>query len=158
MQPRPLANRRTRAAKAGRGNPIGLILLLYSQKPRQRVTLARTASPTMPATEARVRTEVKTTHAGITSSQRNECTFSHSKKTEHKLENMPKGKGKGTSKSRLPSPKREDGACFAFQKGKCDRGSACKYRHELIKNNSARRLPPRPQRQQLQEGPSQCLR
>ena len=25
----------------------------------------------------------------------NECTFSHSKKTEHKLENMPKGKGKG---------------------------------------------------------------
>ena len=30
-----------------------------------------------------------------------------------------------------------DGACFAFQKGKCDKGSACKYRHELIKNNSA---------------------
>ena len=63
----------------------------------------------------------------------NECTFSHSKKTEHKLENMPKGKGKGKSKS----PKRDDGACFAFQKGKCDRGSACKYRRKLIKNNSA---------------------
>ena len=67
----------------------------------------------------------------------NECTFSHSKKTEHKLESMPKGKGKGKSKSRSSSPKRDDGACFAFQKGKCDRGSACKYRHELIKNNSA---------------------
>ena len=40
-------------------------------------------------------------------------------------------------KSRSPSPKRDDGACFAFQKGKCDKGSACKYRHELIKNNSA---------------------
>ena len=61
----------------------------------------------------------------------NECTFSHSKKTEHKLEN------KGKSKSRSSSPKRDDGACFAFQKGKCDKGSACKYRHELIKNNSA---------------------
>ena len=46
-------------------------------------------------------------------------------------------KGKGKSKSRSSSPKRDDGACFAFQKGKCDRGSACKYRHELIKNNSA---------------------
>ena len=67
----------------------------------------------------------------------NECTFSHSKKTEHKLENMPKGKGKGKSKSRSSSPKREDGACFAFQKGKCEKGSACKYKHELIKNNSA---------------------
>ena len=66
----------------------------------------------------------------------NECTFSHSKKTEHKLENMSKGKGKGKSKSRSSSPKRDDGACFA-QKGKCDKGSACKYRHELIKNNSA---------------------
>ena len=62
----------------------------------------------------------------------NECTFSHSKKTEHQLENLPKGKGKGKSKSRSSSPKREDGACFAFQKG-----SACKYKHELIKNNSA---------------------
>ena len=50
---------------------------------------------------------------------------------------MPKGKGKGKSKSRSSSPKRDDGACFAFQKGKCDKGSACKYRHELIKNNSA---------------------
>ena len=67
----------------------------------------------------------------------NECTFSHSKKTEHKLESMSKGKGKGKSKSRSSSPKRDDGACFAFQKGKCDKGSACKYRHELIKNNSA---------------------
>ena len=67
----------------------------------------------------------------------NECTFSHSKKTEHRLENMSKGKGKGKSKSRSSSPKRDDGACFAFQKGKCDKGSACKYRHELIKNNSA---------------------
>ena len=67
----------------------------------------------------------------------NECTFSHSKKTEHKLENMSKGKGKGKSKSRSSSPKRDDGACFAFQKGKCDRGSACKYRHKLIKKNSA---------------------
>ena len=99
----------------------------------------------------------------------NECTFSHSKKTEHKLENMSKGKGKGKSKSRSSSPKRDDGACFAFQKGKCDRGSACKYRHELIKNNSApatssdrrkpsRRLPPKPQRQLLQGGSSQCPR
>ena len=67
----------------------------------------------------------------------NECTFSHGKKTEHKLESMAKGKGKGKSKSRSSSPKRDDGACFAFQKGKCDKGSACKYRHELIKNNSA---------------------
>ena len=67
----------------------------------------------------------------------NECTFSHSKKTEHKLESMSKGKGKGKSKSRSSSPKRDDGACFAFQKGKCDKGSTCKYRHELIKNNSA---------------------
>ena len=67
----------------------------------------------------------------------NECTFSHSKKTEHKLESMSKGKGKGKSKSRSSSPKRDDGACFAFQKGKCDKGSACKYRRELIKNNSA---------------------
>ena len=56
---------------------------------------------------------------------------------QHKLESMPKGKGKGKSKSRSSSPKRDDGACFAFQKGKCDRGSACKYRRELIKNNSA---------------------
>ena len=68
----------------------------------------------------------------------NECTFSHSKKTEHKLENMPKGKGKGKSKSRSSSPKKEDGVCYAFQKGKCENGSACKYKHELIKmNNSA---------------------
>ena len=37
----------------------------------------------------------------------NECTFSHSKKTEHKLENMPKGKGKGKSKSRSSSPPRK---------------------------------------------------
>ena len=50
---------------------------------------------------------------------------------------ISKRKGKGKSKSRSSSPKRDDGACFAFQKGKCDRGSACKYRHELIKNNSA---------------------
>ena len=67
----------------------------------------------------------------------NECTFSHSKKTEHKLENLPKGKGKGKSKSRSSSPKKKDGACFAFQKEKCEKGSACKYKHELIKNNSA---------------------
>ena len=65
----------------------------------------------------------------------NECTFSHSKKTEHKLENLPKGKGK--SKSRSSSPKKEDGVCFAFQKGKCEKGSACKYKHEILKNNSA---------------------
>ena len=64
----------------------------------------------------------------------NEGMFSHSKKTEHKLESMSKGKGKGKSKSRSSSPKRDDGACFAFQRGKCDRGSACKYRHELISN------------------------
>ena len=50
---------------------------------------------------------------------------------------MPKGKGKGKSRSRSSSPKRDDAACFAFQKGKCDKGSACKYRHALIKNNSA---------------------
>ena len=67
----------------------------------------------------------------------NECPFSHSKKTEHKLEKMPKGKGKGTSKSRSSSPKKEDGVCYAFQKGKCEKGSACKYKHELSKNNSA---------------------
>ena len=67
----------------------------------------------------------------------NECPFSHSKKTEHKLENMPKGKGKGKSKSRSSSPKKEDGVCYAFQKGKCEKDSACKYKHELIKNNSA---------------------
>ena len=67
----------------------------------------------------------------------NECPFSLSKKTEHKLENMPEGKGKGKSKSRSSSPKKEDGVCYAFQKGKCEKGSACKYKHELIKNNSA---------------------
>ena len=66
-----------------------------------------------------------------------EGTFSHSKKTEHKLENLPKGKGKGKSKSRSSSPKKEDGVCFAFQKGKCEKGSACKYMHEIFKNNSA---------------------
>ena len=67
----------------------------------------------------------------------NDCPFSHSKKTEHKLENMPKGKGKGKSKSRSSSPKKEDGVCYAFQKGKCENGSACKYKHELIKKNNS---------------------
>ena len=66
-----------------------------------------------------------------------ECPFSHSKKTEHKLENMPKGKGKGKSKSRSSSPKKEDGVCYAFQKGKCENGNACKYKHELIKKNNS---------------------
>ena len=40
-------------------------------------------------------------------------------------------------KSRSSSPKKEDGVCYAFQKGKCEKGSACKHKHELIKNNSA---------------------
>ena len=43
------------------GNPVDLMLLLCSQRPKQRVTLVRTASPTVPATEARVRAEVKIT-------------------------------------------------------------------------------------------------
>ena len=73
MQPRLLANRRTRVAKAGRGNTVDLMPLLYSQRPKQRVTLARTASPTVPATEARVRAEVKITHVGITSRQRRDA-------------------------------------------------------------------------------------
>ena len=50
---------------------------------------------------------------------------------------MSKGKGKGKFKSRSSSPKRDDAACFAFQKGKCDKRSACKCRHGLIKNNLA---------------------
>ena len=89
----------------------------------------------------------------------NEGPFSHSKKTEHKLENMPKGKGKGKSKSRSSSPKKEDGVCYAFEKGKCETGSSCKFKHELFKkndsapatsrNNPRRRLPPRPQHQRL---------
>ena len=44
---------RTRVAKAERGNPVDLMLILYSQRPKQRATLARTASPTVPVTEAR---------------------------------------------------------------------------------------------------------
>ena len=59
--------------KGRKGNPVDLMLLLYSQRPKQRVTLARTASPTVPATEARVRAEVKITHVGITSSQRRDA-------------------------------------------------------------------------------------
>ena len=66
-----------------------------------------------------------------------ECSFSHSKKTEHKLENTPKGKGKGKSKSRSSSPKKEDGVCYAFQKGKCENGNSCKYKHELIKKKDS---------------------
>ena len=69
--------------------------------------------------------------------QGNECSFSHSKKTEHKLENMPNGKGKGKSKSRSSSPKKEDGACYAFQKGKCENGNSCKYKRELIKKKDS---------------------
>ena len=68
-----LANRRTRVARAERGNPADLMLLLYSQKPKQRATLARTASPTVPATEARVRAEAKITPAGITSNRRRDA-------------------------------------------------------------------------------------
>ena len=64
MRLQQLANRRTRVARAERGNPADLMLLLYSQKPRQRATLARTVSPTVPATEARVRAEAKITSAG----------------------------------------------------------------------------------------------
>ena len=68
----------------------------------------------------------------------NECSFSHNKKTEHKLENMPKGKGKGKSKSRSSSPKKEDGVCYAFQKGKQrENGNSCKYKHELIKKKDS---------------------
>ena len=52
----------------------------------------------------------------------NECTFSHSKKTEHKLENLPKGKGKGKSKSRSSSPKKEDGVCFASRRESVRKG------------------------------------
>ena len=63
--------------------------------------------------------------------------FPQKKKRSISWRACPRGKGKGKSKSRSSSPKRDDGACFAFQKGKCDKGSTCKYRHELIKNNSA---------------------
>ena len=72
-----------------------------------------------------------------------ECPFSHSKKTEHKLENMPKGKGKRKSKSRSSSPKKEDGVCYAFQKGKCENGNSCKYKHELIKKTSGDKPQPK---------------
>ena len=41
-----------------------------SQKPKQRATLARTASPTVPATEAGVRAEARITPAGTTSNRR----------------------------------------------------------------------------------------
>ena len=61
-----LANRRTRVARAERGNPA-------DQKPKQRATLARTASPTVPATEARVRAEAKITPVGITSNRRRDA-------------------------------------------------------------------------------------
>ena len=46
---------------------------------------------------------------------------------------MPKGKGRGKVKSRSSSPKKEDGVCYAFQKGKCESGKSCKCKHELIK-------------------------
>ena len=59
--------------KGRKGNLVDLMLLLYSQRPKQRVTLARTASPTVPATEATVRAEVKITHVGITSSRRRDA-------------------------------------------------------------------------------------
>ena len=87
------------------------------------------AAPVLPKAKAKG-------HAGK-NGKSDGCTFSHSKKTEHKLENLPKGKGKGKSKSRSSSPKKEDGVCFAFQKGKCEKGSACKYKHEIFKTNSA---------------------
>ena len=103
-------------AKGRRTNPKDPMPLLCSQ------------SPMVPTTEARVRAETKRTVL---------VPLQSSKKTEHKLENLPKGKGKGKSKSRSSSPKKEDGVCFAFQKGKCEKGSACKNKHELIKNNSA---------------------
>ena len=91
---------------------------------------------------ARVRVETRRSHWYHFKAEKgclkgNECPFSQSKKTEHKLENMPKGKGKGKSKSRSSSPKKEDGVCYAFQKGKCENGSACKYKHELIKKNNS---------------------
>ena len=68
----------------------------------------------------------------------NECTFSHSKKTEHKVGEHVQGERKGQIQVQtVITEERLMGACFAFQKGKCDKGSTCKYRHELIKNNSS---------------------
>ena len=54
-------------------NPRDLMPLLYSRRPRQRVTQARTASPRVPMTGARVQVEAKSTHAGITSKQRRDA-------------------------------------------------------------------------------------
>ena len=47
-----------------------LMPLLCSRRPRQSATLARTASPMVPTTGARVRAEARKTHAGITSKRR----------------------------------------------------------------------------------------
>ena len=65
-----LASRRARMAKAKRAKPMDLMPLLCSRRPKQRVTLARTASPMVTTTGARVRVGTKRIHVGITSRQR----------------------------------------------------------------------------------------
>ena len=59
--------------KGKKGNLMDPTPLLCLRRPRQRVTLARAASPTVPATEARVRVETKRTHVGITSKRRRDA-------------------------------------------------------------------------------------
>ena len=66
-------DRRARLAKAERANPMDLMPLLYSRRPKQRVTLARTASPIVPTTGARVRAEARRIHVGITSKRRRDA-------------------------------------------------------------------------------------
>ena len=101
-------------------------MLLCFQRPRLRVTRARTASPGGTNDRGKSPSGDKEYpcwyhfKAGKGCVKGSEC----SKKTEHKLETMPKGIGKGKSKSTSSSPKKEDGLCYAFQEGKCENCNA----------------------------------
>ena len=57
----------------GKGKKGKLMPLLCSRRPEQRVTLARTASPIVPTTGARVRAEVRRIHVDITSKRRRDA-------------------------------------------------------------------------------------
>ena len=92
---------------------------------------------------ARGQVEAKSTRAGITSKQRRDAYretnvhFLTARRRSTSWRTCPKERGKESPNPGHPHQKKEDGVCYAFQKGKCENGNSCKCKHELIKKKDS---------------------